>query len=589
MFRWILFPFEYVSTFFRLVNYNFKAFREWMFILLITFVFLFFALIQLDIIGFPQQLYISTENISEFFLGLFQVQATVSTLGIALISIISGVLNTKYYGIQVTDYILNLRPRILKHKITVSISLLCLLLYYFFFSLRIYNICSAIFICSVLLCIRMFSEIYATFSRASSFKDEIKDYLIDISKYKVSFYNQNSFYKVLHLIQEDIGEAISSDNFPVAKDDVLMFTNLISTFFSTLSELSKDRFFEVAKSCYWNLYLVVVDLRNQKADNYFCLYMSAVKNILNFYTHYKISIELWTDISSNFFSRVSAVNQSFLFYSNDFSELRTAIYENITIHESTWYGIVDFLSSLYNVLKSNDVYIMLPTLTKQRFWRTLVIDDMISKTEYSTMTDSRSLQKPRKLETNMFFKLLINNADFEVFYSVFPVKYCEYVDLNLSTMIYLYDVMHPKHSFIEFLTTHINALTGKNEPLHSLSVCMDKEILIDRINKAAFFLKDYWNITFRADSMSVFNTEERGEFLLYYILHQTELLTSDDIIEVIKTCFKDNLRIIEHLSCFKVYAKFEQRYKAFLQFLLGQSNIDYAEHTNAAFQILKRF
>ncbi|MFW6017055.1 MAG: hypothetical protein ACOCRK_11505, partial [bacterium] len=56
------------------------------------------------------------DRIQDLELVIYQIQATITTLGIALITILSGVSGDIVYGYSTARYILQIRPKILKHK-----------------------------------------------------------------------------------------------------------------------------------------------------------------------------------------------------------------------------------------------------------------------------------------------------------------------------------------------------------------------------------------------------------------------------------------------------------------------------------------
>ena len=61
---------------------------------------------------------------ASIFLELFAVQATVSTLSIAVVSILSGLISVSYYGLSVTRYVSDLKPCIFKFKRVIVLGLL---------------------------------------------------------------------------------------------------------------------------------------------------------------------------------------------------------------------------------------------------------------------------------------------------------------------------------------------------------------------------------------------------------------------------------------------------------------------------------
>jgi len=84
----------------------------WVFILLFTIAFLLLgAMIDSMVICKQILVIIKVENISEFSLALIQIQATIVTLMLSIIGILSGVLSDQYMGVSVSYYFLEIKPR----------------------------------------------------------------------------------------------------------------------------------------------------------------------------------------------------------------------------------------------------------------------------------------------------------------------------------------------------------------------------------------------------------------------------------------------------------------------------------------------
>ena len=82
---------------------------------------------------------ISINDIESFSLTILQIQATVGTLIIAIIALITGNISDSYMGVSVSDFYLNIKPWKLKQKILIFISLGLCLAEIFFHLLKLYN------------------------------------------------------------------------------------------------------------------------------------------------------------------------------------------------------------------------------------------------------------------------------------------------------------------------------------------------------------------------------------------------------------------------------------------------------------------
>lgn len=113
--------------------------------------------------------------------GIFlQVDATVLTLTISLVAIMSGVLSDSHMGISFSDYYLNIRPRIYKQLVIIVLSLVyltgCSICYWG----RANYMVAAFLLCEILLVLMSTLSIYAVFGGKERLKREIEDYSVSM-------------------------------------------------------------------------------------------------------------------------------------------------------------------------------------------------------------------------------------------------------------------------------------------------------------------------------------------------------------------------------------------------------------------------
>lgn len=117
------------------------------------------------------------DDINSFSLTLLQIQASVGTLTIALVALISGNISDSYMGISVSDYYLNLRPAVLKQKVIIILSLILLMVGVITHIWQAYNSVIALFIATILLVVVSILEIYSIFKGKKSLQAEIEAYI----------------------------------------------------------------------------------------------------------------------------------------------------------------------------------------------------------------------------------------------------------------------------------------------------------------------------------------------------------------------------------------------------------------------------
>ena len=136
-------------------------------------------IMHIDII-ICEKLNISPIMIDDFCtlsLTVLQIQASISTVGIALIALISGFMSEEYHGISVSDYFLNIKPRIFKQN-NIIIGLLILtagnVALHFF---KMYNAVIAVLWVSCIIIIVSVIELYDAFKGKTKIIGEIDAYI----------------------------------------------------------------------------------------------------------------------------------------------------------------------------------------------------------------------------------------------------------------------------------------------------------------------------------------------------------------------------------------------------------------------------
>lgn len=573
------------------VNYKRESnviFDEIVFISINLLALIFFALLQLNLISINPSLYIRFPDLESFYLATFQVQATVITLSITVVSIISGVINTKYFGIQVTDYILNRRSKILRQKYLVVLNMFSILLNFGFCSLKLFNLCSGILIVSIFVCIRMFGSIYSVFSRISPLKENIRLYIISEALKDVSLSNHDNLLKALIQINENLEFADKTNDYAAACDNLELLSALVSGYFNKICDNSSKESRETLLDFLWDVYRVTNVLLESMNDRFFRLYLNFLTNILNKYSLNRISTNFWIDICTKIFYRLSKMDVKLIFAYDDCRNLRMALYSNITTEKTTWYGVVSFLASLYEALMFNDSYISISSRSKQQFWEQLVRIDTHGKTDYSIMTKALSLLEPKKEELNVLYKLLIDSKDLEILSAIFPIAHFEYIDLDLAILAYAYEAMNTRVEIRNSKSINFKALTT-NFDMSSLSLnCLDDTTLSRRCAGIIHFLGNSWNGYYEQRNTSYKLSEFEAEFLFFYILYQLKELGTREIKKEISKHFdqKEN-ELYRYYYHHNDYESFEEKYHSFFDFMLGEKLAIYEENCRQAFLFIR--
>lgn len=112
-----------------------------------------------------------------FAMVILQIQATVDTLTIAIIALISGSVSDSNMGIAFSDYYLNIRPLIFKQKRIIVSSILLLVTNIGLYIVDWYCLVLWILAVTVVLVLMSVSEIYLIFNGKRLAEKEIKEFI----------------------------------------------------------------------------------------------------------------------------------------------------------------------------------------------------------------------------------------------------------------------------------------------------------------------------------------------------------------------------------------------------------------------------
>ena len=120
---------------------------------------------------------LEVDNISDISLTLLQIQATVTTLSITIITLLSGNISESYMGVSISKFFIEIKPYVMKQKwiIVCEFSLIVCSAIAHLFSL--YNLVFAIGVISLGLIIISLLEVYEVFKGRKSINSKIEAYI----------------------------------------------------------------------------------------------------------------------------------------------------------------------------------------------------------------------------------------------------------------------------------------------------------------------------------------------------------------------------------------------------------------------------
>lgn len=124
----------------------------------------------------------TTLNHEDWFnliINLFTIQATIATLSISIIAIITGFQSKSVCGITITHYVTTLKPCILKHKILMIADLIITAINYFVVAYSGSNISISLFIVSVIISCVLIIDTSFVFKKSGAIEKEIYNYILE--------------------------------------------------------------------------------------------------------------------------------------------------------------------------------------------------------------------------------------------------------------------------------------------------------------------------------------------------------------------------------------------------------------------------
>lgn len=280
-------------------------------ILIISLIAVFFIISLLfDSFHFQPFSWLISKDVT-FFKELFTVQATISTLSIAIVSILSGFITVSYYGVSVAKYISEIKPFILKHKYVIIFGLVLTFLNYFFTALSLYNLSVFCFWLSICSAIYLSRDIYFIYLG----KDTIRE---DIFKY----YSEQSQKLGMGHLKQSLLKDEASDNYTTFEEEIKLFKEIY-----TRALKSPDVNLEEM-----DLILCDVFLKLQKEKNTFQIF-ELIKLVSETYKEANsikppVALKLWDKIGYHIYDSFSELNFSEWEVRNTAANLNKDLYLN---------------------------------------------------------------------------------------------------------------------------------------------------------------------------------------------------------------------------------------------------------------------
>lgn len=178
-----------------------------------------------------------------FAMVILQIQATVDTLTIAIIALISGSVSDSNMGIVFSDYYLNIRPFIFKQKRIIVSSLLLLAINIGFYIAGGYCLVLWVFAVTMVLILMSINEVYLIFTGKRLAERETKDYINYIFANKYEYRKKYSICRELANDWKNVIPSQSKENYESYKE---VFLNGVT---ALLNYETQEKFTGIKEIC----------------------------------------------------------------------------------------------------------------------------------------------------------------------------------------------------------------------------------------------------------------------------------------------------------------------------------------------------
>ena len=396
------------------------------------------CLSDIGIFKIPDLFILKITNQEDLFFNLFGVQATISSVGIAIIALLSGTNTESVYGICFSRYVSHIKPLLLKHNRLIIINLAITFVNYFVVSYQLFNLTVALFFVSIIISIKLVKDTYVVFLGRKEIKKQIGQYVVDnydsglLEDFSLSLndpehlknvsYTKENFELLESIYKKEISNINTEDE---------------SKFLKILEEISTESSINILKKTEPQLTLIVLE------------------HLLNVYTiknenNPEISLQIWNEMIPEYFNSLKNLMGHQLSDSGVFFKFYMQLYHNVKLVANDNRRILNnslkyYSAWLYNALRNNqhqDSFNM-DNFTKR------IYDNMISLYRF----DEKLNDKKRDIlmaEVCIFGKNLVDCGDTRNFKKLYldtdfyPGE--EYKEIFLFiVLIYLYYLICREH------------------------------------------------------------------------------------------------------------------------------------------------
>lgn len=371
---------------------------------------IFSILVDFSIIRLPLFFIMKTVQPEELLNTLFSVQASVATISIAIIALITGFSTESMYGISVSNYIMQIKPHILKHKIIIMVNLVLIIINYFSLAYSLYNLSISILVVSVVLSLKMVIDISQIFHGKRELQQEIKHYIMQhYSPYYISQLN------------DDTISSIESNNSLIVNSNIKLLSEILNNEILKCTQSNTTDIFENIQNIFVDICLNVFRVGNQginiKLLNEICsLYKEANKEAIS-----PIPLRIWDNIQREYYKVITTVPFEELQKEDIIIDYHRQLYINLNVTSSengdspkNCQGVDSYASRVYFFFFKNQQNVNLLENQRQLI-KTEIIDEILIALQYYTFDYYNDFKKSLlQRELCSYIKTLIDNDEQQI-------------------------------------------------------------------------------------------------------------------------------------------------------------------------------
>ena len=575
---------------------KFKKFKGKNFeiIVVISFLLLFITALIADnkVIYLPKFILINVadDKIQDLINTVFSVQATVATVSIAILALLSNIVKESIYGLSVSRYITNDKHYVFKHNHIILMGLILVLLSYCFTAMQFYNAVIFLFFITIFGVIKMARDIFIIFSGDGNLKDDIRVYVIE--HYRNLRYLENLKY--------DVQDTIYENDTRKLKDNFLLIEEIMRKEITINDDISAQ-ILEALKYTYTDSFENIFETGNE-TKYIFCwekiIKLYKIANIPNDEENRSKSVDVWEKCRDEFFQTLRKMPFEKL-HSSIFSELHDELYKNITDVKKNTHGLESFMLYIYyySIDKQNNLLTNEDKLFLCRYFFQILMIRM----RYGIKDDHDSKDKMKVLlkETLLFIKRLIDKEEKEKFYECFvneflkPSYYSKqdnyYLrDLGFCILIYVYYVVGcEKNSEEEQKVFCQSLLNDSNSEVSQFLQNNKINLLTQEYFDEIYSYIRTWEIFSRYEAKYEVIGNTIRDFYIFTTLYES--FSEEDLASSLLSILKEQQNyIIYYSSYIKDLDIAKKRYIEFINCIYGSNKLEKQELIDEKFEQLNK-